>query len=818
METLWQDLRFRARALLKNPGFTLVVVSTLALGIAANTAIFSLIYGILLRPFPYVEPDRLVKIESVYPTTTGSVQGASQLDLDDWQRQASSFEKIGLHITFPAILNTGGGPSESVQLTFVTALMLEALGAGPIMGRGFRSEEDIVGGDVLKAVLSHGLWQTTFGGDRDVVGRVIRLRGAAYTIIGVMPPGFGFPERSDIWVPLQARYAGYQAEFWKSRDFRPHTAIARLKPGVTLSQAQREMNTLAAHLARTFPATNQDMQLRLTPLRDAEVGNLRPYLWLLLGAVVMVLLIVCVNVANLLLARGAARQRELAIRAALGAGRGRLRQQLLMESLLLALVGGGLGLLLAWPALALLLRLIPVELPFWMRIELDVTALLFNFVVAALTGLLFGLVPAWQASRADLSLALKASAKGSSGGMISHRLRSGLVVAEIGLSLLLLVGAGLMMQSFLRLQRTELGLQTGNLLTIYLSRFVTNASPEELRRAYTDTWTRVMERLAQSPGVIKVGGSYAIPYKNRPEQRETQQVSTLGQSQEERRQNAPVMTVVVDPSFFDALGIPLVAGRNFHDNDTPSSEPVVIVSRHTAETLWPGRDPIGQRLLVGSFYTDTIWRRVIGVVSDTKWHAAETGKGFEVYYSHSQYPIPAIHLLLRTANDPASLIPQVRRVVHEVNPDIAINDIQPMGEVITDALWQRRLWGVLCASFAGVALLLAAVGLYGVMSYLVSQRTREMGVYVALGARPLDIHRLILGQGLKLLSFGVTLGLLGAMALARVMTSLLFGVTAYDVPTFVGVSLLLAVVALVACFIPARRAANVDPMIALRAE
>jgi predicted permease len=353
-----------------------------------------------------------------------------------------------------------------VRLTFVTAQMLDALGVVPIIGRVFKPEEDIVGGDVLKAVLSHGMWQATFGGAPDVVGRVMRLRGASYTIIGVMPPGFRFPERSDIWVPLQARYAGYQAEFWKSRDFRPHTAVARLKPGVTLAQARGEMNAMASQLEREFPATNRGLQWRLTPLRDAEVGNVRPYLRLLLGAVVMVLLIVCVNVANLFLARGAARELELAIRAALGAGRGQLRRQLLIESSLLALVGGGLGLLLAWPALALLLRMIPVELPFWMRIEIDGAAALFTFLIAALTGLLFGLVPAWQSSRADLNLALRKSGKGSDGGSVSHRLRSGLVVAEVALSLMLLVGAGLMTRSFIRLQRVDLGLQTRNVLTV----------------------------------------------------------------------------------------------------------------------------------------------------------------------------------------------------------------------------------------------------------------------------------------------------------------------------------------------------------------
>jgi putative ABC transport system permease protein len=532
----------------------------------------------------------------------------------------------------------------------------------------------------------------------------------------------------------------------------------------------------------------------------------------------MVLLIVCVNVANLLLARGAARERELAIRAALGAGRGRLMRQLLVESLLLALIGGALGLLLARPLLASLLRLIPVELPFWMRIEIDGTALLFNFVIAVLTGLLFGLVPAWQSSQADLSLALKEGAKGASGGEVSHRLRNGLVVAEIAVSLLLLVGAGLMMRSFMRLQRVDTGLRTENLLTVYTSRFVTNATREELVKPYTDTWTRVMERLAQLPGVVKVGGGYDIPYKNRPEQREKEHVSTVGQSEQERQQNAPVMSVDVDPSFFDALGIPLLAGRNFSDNDTPNSEPVCIVSKSVAESLWPRREAVGQKLLVGRLSDTNLWHRVIGVVGDTKWHAAETGSGFEVYYSHRQWPVPAFHTLLRVEGDLTSLIPQVRRVIHEVNPDIAINEIKPMDEVITEALWQRRLWGALFALFAGVALLLAAVGIYGVMSYLVSQRTREIGVRMALGAQTGAVLRLIVGQGLKVVVIGVVIGLLAALALARLMKSLLLDVAATDPLTFAAMSLLLVCVAAVACFIPARRAAKIDPIIALRDE
>jgi putative ABC transport system permease protein len=375
-----------------------------------------------------------------------------------------------------------------------------------------------------------------------------------------------------------------------------------------------------------------------------------------------------------------------------------------------------------------------------------------------------------------------------------------------------------MMRSFMRLQRVDTGVRTENLLTVYTSRFVTNATLEEMVRPYTDTWTMVMERLAQLPGVVKVGGGYDIPYKNRPEQREKQQVSTVGQSEQERQQNAPVMGVDVDPSFFDALGIPLLAGRNFNDNDTPSSEPVCIVSRSAAETLWPGREAVGQKLLVGKLSATNFWHRVIGVVGDTKWHAAETGRGLEVYYSHRQWPIPAFHFLLRVEGDPASLITQVRRAIHEVNPDIAINEIKPMDEVITEALWQRRLWGALFALFAGVALLLAAVGIYGLMSYLAGHRTREIGVRIALGAQKGDVLRLIVGQGLKVVAIGVAIGLIAALALARLMKSLLFDVAATDPLTFAAMALLLACVALVACFIPARRAAKTDPIIALRCD
>lgn len=817
MDAIWQDARFSVRSLWKRPGFTGIVILTLALGIGANTAIFSLIYGILLRPFPYRDADRIVRVESVDTKTTGNVQGGSQLDLGDWQRHTKGFESFGLYLTYPSILNTGSGASQSVTLTFTSQQVFPLLGVLPILGRGFEPEEDQIGGDVLKAVLSYGLWQSSFGGARDAMGRTIQLRGATYTIIGVMPPGFRFPERSDIWVPLQARYAGYKADFWKARDFRVHTALARLRDGVSLEQGRAEIGALGAQLAKEFPKTNEGVQLRLTPLREAEVGNIRPYLFLLGGAVGLVLLICCVNVANLILARGATREREIAIRAALGSSRGRIARLLLIESLLLALAGGLLGVALAWPGLQALLSLIPVELPFWMKIELNRQVLWFGLAVTMATGLLFGLVPAFQLSRVDLQHALKDSAKGASGGAGSLRLRNGLIVVEVAFSLLLLVGAGLMMQSFVRLQQVDTGIDADRLITVYLSRFLPNGTPQEQVVAYSDQFRRVMDAVAKLPGVTSVGGGYDIPHYNKPEQREKQEIAILGQSEGERNHNAPAIGVDIAPGYFQTLGIPLLAGRDFTEADTLDKAPVVIVSRHTAQTLWPGREAIGQQVRWGKG-ADNPFATVIGVVGNTKWSTAETEPGFELYYPYRQWPVPAMHVVVRTQTDPAQLAPLLRRTVHEVNPDIAINLIKPIDEIVSDSQWMRRLWGVLFALFAAIALLLAAVGLYGVMSYLVSQRTREIGLRMALGAQSLDVWRMILGQGLKVVSIGVAVGIVAALALSRVMASLLFGIAATDPLTYLGVALLLVVVASLACLLPARRAARVDPMIALRGE
>jgi putative ABC transport system permease protein len=797
--------------LAKRPGFTLIVVLTLALGIGATTAIFSLIYGILLRPFPYREPDRLARIQTVFAKPGGATRGSSLRDVEDWRRLNHTLEDLGAYTSFYTEIR-GDGPLEAISMSQLNPGVLSILSVSPIIGRLFLPEEDRPGGDVHRALIGYDLWQRRFGADPNVVGKSLQTGIVTLTIVGVMPPGFRFPENTDVWTPMESWYAVTGRS--KNRDIRPYPVIARLRPGVTLEQAQADLNTIAAALERQYPKENESVRVKLSTLRDAEVGNIRPYLLLLIAAVGFVLLICCVNVANLMLAQAAARQREFSVRAALGASRLRLARALLTDSLLLALLGGVAGIALAYLAVKALLALIPVTLPFWMKIEVDAPVLLFSLAVAVLTSMLFGLAPAWQSSRINLSDALKESARGPAG---HTRARSALVVAQVALCLLLLVGAGLMMQSFLRLLYVRTGFTPEGLLVARVTGFKTGGR-SETAAAMAGIHEQTLVRLRALPGVISAGVTSALPFTSAQPERSRVDLRIKGRAEEELKYSEAVTGADVSPGFLDTLGVPLREGRLFDTRDVAESPLVVIINERAARKLFPDRDPIGQELLWGTPTPQNTYCHVIGVVGDVKHRAAEGSEGIELYYPYSQWPVTIGYYVIRTQTDPLALALSVRQAINVANKDAAIVYVKTMDQLIGESLWQRRLWGVLFAVFAAVALALAAVGLYGVMSYLVSRRTREIGVRMALGAQTGAVLRMVLAQGLRLVSGGIVLGLVAALALSRFISGLLYGVQAFDPLTYAGVAFLLVIVALLACFVPARRAAKVDPMIALRQE
>jgi putative ABC transport system permease protein len=694
------------------------------------------------------------------------------------------------------------------------------LGVSPILGRGFAPEEDRQGGDVKKTLLSHGLWREAFGGDPAILGKVIEARGDRYTVIGVMPPGFRFPEKSDLWIPMMARYAGYREPYWRNRGFRVHDVIARLRPGISMSQARSEVQATATSLAQRFPETNQGTEFRLTPLRDSEVGNVAPYLRLLLAAVAMLVLVGCVNAANLLLAGSAARAKEMALRAALGAGRWPIVRQLLVESVLLAAVGGLLGIALAWSAVKAFPAIVPIQLPFWMRIEVNAAVLGFTLLLSVGTGVLFGLSPALQLARVDLMATVKEGSRGSSSA--GGRLRSVLVVAEVALSLMLLCGAGLMAKSLVNLHRVDMGIQADHLVVARMARFVPNATQEELVRQYGGSFRRAIERLAQLPGVVSAGMGTEAPYsalETRGDDRNAQQFTIRGQDEREALRNAPTQFAAIGPGFFETLGIRLVEGRAFNESDDLTQPMRLVINRTMAQTLWPGQNAIGRQLRLGSTdYIKNPWMTVIGVVEDVKYHPIEHGQGFETYFFYRQIPIPQMQAILRVHGDPETFVSQVRSAIREADPQIAVVHVKTMDSLASETLWQRRLWGLLMSLFAGLALLLAGVGLYGVMSYLVSLRSREIGIRMALGAPRLGVLALVAGHGMTLTFIGVAIGLAGALGLGRLIQGLLFGVGGTDPATLVAAPSLLLLVALAACALPALRAARIDPLTALREE
>jgi putative ABC transport system permease protein len=805
METLIQDIRYAIRVLLKSPGFTAVALLTLTLGIGANSAIFSVVNAVLLRPLPYEESERLVFITERSPVLEGmSVAYPNYLD---WREQNGVFDNIGVYRRVSFNL-TGNGEPERLLGGEVSAELFNALKTKPALGRTFLAEEDVAGANPV-VVLSYGLWQRRFGKDTDVIGQTITLNARPHTIIAVMPPDFRFPSGVDLWVPV-----GLNADnpSWNRGNHPGLYAIARLKPGVTASQAHAEMDTIAARLEQQYPASNTGNRVTVTPLFNRIVGDIRPALLVLLAAVGFVLLIACANVANLLLARAAARQKEIAVRMALGASRGRLIRQLLTESMILSVTGGALGLLLAVWGTDLLVAISPDNIPRFAEIKLDNRVLGFTAGIALVTGILFGLAPALHASKLNLNEILKEGGRSATAGLRRQRVRSLLVISEVAIALVLLIGAGLLIKSFLRLQQVDPGFNPDNVLTAGIPLPRTKYLEPPKRIAFYEA---LFSRIAALPGVQAVGAVSELPIEGG-----SQTYFIVEDRPIPPREEMPLTEYsLVSTGYFKALGLRLLKGREFDERDVRDAPFACIIDENFAEQYWPGQDPIGKRLKYGGADPGNPWSTVVGVVANVRYQGLDQeSPRVQLFLPYGQATFLGASLVIRTAGDPSSLASAVRNEVLAIDADLPVFEIRTMNEVLKESVATRRLYMTLLGIFAGVAMVLAAIGLYGVMAYSVTQRTHEIGIRMALGARQRDVLRLVVGQGLVLALEGVVIGLIAAFALTRLMSSLLFAVSATDLSTFVVIALILTGVALGATFIPARRATKVDPMVALRYE
>ena len=807
MKTLLQDLRYGLRVLWKTPGFTAVAVLALALGIGANTAIFSVVNGVLLRPLPFAEPERLVMVWMDNRVLELREDLGSYPNYVSWRDESQAFEHLAAFSNANPTLTTEGGEPERLQGVNATANFFNVLRAQPIAGRAFTVEEEAEGQDAV-VVIGHGLWQRRFGGEPGIVGRQITLNGRSRTVIGIMPQGFRFPGEADVWVPLAppARMREQRQAFWLSM-------VGRLKPGATVERAQTELSAIAARLEQQFPDSNQGFGAYVVSLHQQVVGRVRPALWVLLGAVGFVLLIACANVANLLLARAAARGREIAIRRALGAGRARLIRQFLTESVLLSLMGGALGLLLAIWGTDMLIALSPSDLPRLDQVGIDGWVLLWTVGISVGTGLAFGLAPALQASRGDLNEPLKEGGRSGSEGGRGRRVRDALVVAEVALALVLLAGAGLMVKSFLRLQEVDLGFNPERVLTMRAQ--LSGVNYRESPRAVA-FYEQLIERVEALPGVQSAAAAGTVFLSSTPN---SSWFSIEGRPAPPPNERVEVPIDPITPNYFQAMGVPLLRGRAFTAQDREGVPEVTIVNETFARRFFPGEDPSGRRIKYGPPESEGPWITIVGVVGDTRRTGFDAAVRPETYLPHAQAPARGMMLVVRSAAaDPSGLTNAVRGAVASLDREVPVFQVRTMDELLSGMMAQRRLNMLLLAIFAGVALLLAAVGIFGVMNYSVSQRTHELGLRMALGAQARNILGMVVRQGMTLVLLGLGLGLAGALALTRLMSSLLYGVSATDPLTFAGISLLLAAVALLACYVPARRATKVDPIVALRYE
>ncbi|HVG29694.1 MAG TPA: ABC transporter permease [Pyrinomonadaceae bacterium] len=798
----WQDVRYGARGLLKSPGFAAAAVLVLALGIGANSAIFSVVNAVLLRSLPYQNPERLVWVG-------GNIRGGnprasvSPPDFLDYRAQNNSFEEFAASTSIPVPLNlTGAGEPERLTGSVVTTNYFRAFGVKPLVGRTFNPEDERTVSSAPAVVLSHGLWQRRFGADPAVVGKSVLIDGKSATIIGVAPQSFQYPAGTEIWAPLS--FDNPEMKVRRAHFLRP---VGLLKPDVTLAQAQAEMDVIAGRLEQQYPDSNTKWSLNLVPLQEQVVGNVRASLWVLLGAVGFVLLIACANVANLMLARATARHKEIAIRTALGASRARVVRQLLTESLLLSLLGGALGVLLAVWSVDALVALAQGIVPRAAEIGVDSRVLGFTLAVSVLTGAIFGLLPALRASKPDLNEVLKEGGR-SSVGVRHGRVRSSLVVAEVALALMLLVGSGLLIRSFVGLQRVNPGFEAENVLTLRLSLARAKYPKAEQAAAFFD---QLQQRVAALPGVVAVGTVSELPLSGQP----NDNYFTIAEHPpQDARQQVTADFRRANHDYFRAMSIPVLRGRPFTEQEARADAKVVVINETLATTFFPGEDPLGKHLVIDTGAPTQF--EIVGVVGDVRHRSLEQGVYQMMYVPSLQ--VGNNNLVIRTASNPAGLAAAVRQQVAAIDRDQPVSAIRTMTDVLSESVGQQRFRTMLLAAFAAVALVLAAVGIYGVISYSVTQRTHEIGVRMALGAQRRDVVRLIVRGGLALTLLGVALGLAGSFALTRVMSGLLFGVSATDPATFAGITALLTSVALLACYLPARRATKVDPMVALRYE
>jgi predicted permease len=821
LDELGQDLRYGLRALRKSPGFTVVVVLTLALGIGANTAIFSVVNAVLLSPLPYAAADRLVLVKEVLPHIGPAPFSVSGPDIPEIQKLNHVFEKIGGFRVWTYELS-GKGEPQRVTADRVSSDLFDTLGVGPVLGRVFTAEEELAGHPVV--ILSYGLWQRGYGGKADALGQSIRLDRKPYTIVGVMPASFIFPlpgmaqgVAADLWVPLGLTKEDLQ-DYGDNFDY---SVVARLKPGIGVGQANADLQLVARGVLDTYAKAASDahqslgdFQLGMTalPLRGEVTGPLRPTLLVLLGSVGLVLLIACVNVANLLMMRAAGRQKEIAVRLAIGAGRFRLLRQFVVEGLLLAFLGGGLGLAVAVWIKELLVAGMPASVPRFHAIELNWGVLVFTFLIVSVVGLAFGVLPAMWSSRTDPNASLKDGARGTSEGSDRQRARAVFVVVEVALSVTLLVGAGLLIRSFQHVLNTNPGFRPEHVLTASV-----DLPPDEYSRdeQVVSFYKQLTERLRQTPGILAVGGSTDLPllggwtHAFTPEGLRPSSGAALNMCNHS----------VIYGDYLQVMNIPLIRGRYFTEHDDARSTHVLIVSDSMAKKHWPGEDVLGKRLKWGTPESSDGWLTIVGIVGDVKQGPLDSATALHTYEPYAQLgSAPWLRIALRSQAEPASVAGAVRAAVWGLDRQLALGRVQSMDEVVSQSTASRRFSLLIVGAFAALALVLAAMGIYAVLAFSVARRTHEIGVRVALGARGVDVVRMVLAQGLRVTAIGMVFGIAGALAMTHFLESLLYEVRPADSPTFAVVLLLLVSVSLAASYVPARRAMRVDPMVALRYE